>query len=300
MRKISKAVWMWMLVAFAVCVCTILVYNYTRRAHVDTNAGSIGQSFSDCPYTYVSWNLGNFGKSKSDETIEIMAKILRDADIVAVQEVTAGKLVGAQAVARLAGALSRTGNDWDYVVSDPTQPISPGVERYAYLFKKKSVTFNRDSARLLSALETTIDREPFTVVVTAKSGAQISLFTMHAVPTAKSPIREVRALEDAAELQETTRAIFSGDFNLGKDSTDPSFEKLGFTGYINEKTSIKMKLSADGYLLKQYDNIYAKGVHVCSVGVIDFIKTSFSPVTDESLANARKLSDHLPVFIRFK
>ena len=74
----------------------------------------------------MSWNIANFGKSRSDDQIAFMAGVLRNADIVAVQEVTAGKDAGVQAVAKLADALSRTGAKWDYIVSDPTAPASTG------------------------------------------------------------------------------------------------------------------------------------------------------------------------------
>jgi deoxyribonuclease-1-like protein len=51
--------------------------------------------------TLISWNLKDFGKSKSDEEINFIANTLKNYDIVAIQEVVAGE-GGAQAVARLA------------------------------------------------------------------------------------------------------------------------------------------------------------------------------------------------------
>ena len=69
-----------------------------------------------------------------------MANTLREFDVIALQEVIAG-YGGAQAVARLAGELNRTGAKWDFVVSNPTQSSSPqAAERYAYLWKTSQVT----------------------------------------------------------------------------------------------------------------------------------------------------------------
>jgi hypothetical protein len=48
----------------------------------------------------ISWNIANFGQSKSDKTIHYIANYLRDYDIIAVQEVVAG-YGGVQVVARL-------------------------------------------------------------------------------------------------------------------------------------------------------------------------------------------------------
>ncbi|MFV5702551.1 hypothetical protein ACM55F_11825 [Flavobacterium sp. XS2P12] len=60
----------------------------------------------------ISWNLENFGKSKSEETINYIANSLRDYDIIAIQEVVAG-YGGAQAVAKLADELNQRGAKWD-------------------------------------------------------------------------------------------------------------------------------------------------------------------------------------------
>jgi hypothetical protein len=37
----------------------------------------------------ISWNIANFGQSKSDKTIHYIANYLRDYDIIAVQELQA-------------------------------------------------------------------------------------------------------------------------------------------------------------------------------------------------------------------
>ena len=86
-----------------------------------------------------SWNIENIGQSKSDSEIQFMAAVLKNYDVVAIQEVVAG-LGGAAAVARLHDALNRTGSKWDYTVSDPTTGSTYKTERYAYLWKTTSFT----------------------------------------------------------------------------------------------------------------------------------------------------------------
>src|SRR5690242_8389077 len=61
----------------------------------------------------ISWNLQNFGKSKSDQQINYVATRIKDADLVAIVEVVSGN-GGAQGVARVADALNRMGSSWDY------------------------------------------------------------------------------------------------------------------------------------------------------------------------------------------
>lgn len=86
----------------------------------------------------ISWNVENLGKSKSDSTITYIANILKEYDVVALQEVVAG-YGGTQAVAKLAEELNRKGSKWDYVVSEPTTGSSYKTERYAFLWKTKNV-----------------------------------------------------------------------------------------------------------------------------------------------------------------
>jgi len=53
-----------------------------------------------------SWNLQNFGKTKSEQEVNFIANTLKEFDIIAIQEVVAG-YGGAKAVARLADELNR-------------------------------------------------------------------------------------------------------------------------------------------------------------------------------------------------
>ena len=66
-----------------------------------------------------SWNLENFGKSKTDSAIEFIANTLKDYDVIAIQEIVAG-YGGSQTVAKLSDALNRKGFKWDYTISNPT------------------------------------------------------------------------------------------------------------------------------------------------------------------------------------
>ena len=67
----------------------------------------------------ISWNVENLGSSKSPSDLLYIVNILKDYDVVALQEVVAG-YGGAQAVAKLADELNRHGSKWDYSISDPT------------------------------------------------------------------------------------------------------------------------------------------------------------------------------------
>ena len=76
-----------------------------------------------CQVSICSWNLKDFGDSKSQQEIEYIATTIKRFDIIAIQEIVAGH-GGAQAVARLMDALNRTGSSWDYALSEPTSSVS--------------------------------------------------------------------------------------------------------------------------------------------------------------------------------
>src|SRR6187402_2413261 len=88
-----------------------------------------------------SWNLMNFGRSKSDSEIDFIVNTIKEVDILLIQEVVAEDPGGAQAVARLCQALNKAGAKWDYRISDVTTgPNSYKKERYAILWKPSVVT----------------------------------------------------------------------------------------------------------------------------------------------------------------
>jgi deoxyribonuclease-1-like protein len=55
---------------------------------------TLPNTFSQSSIRIVSWNLKDFGQSKSDEEILFIAKTIKDFDIVMIQEVVANIRVG--------------------------------------------------------------------------------------------------------------------------------------------------------------------------------------------------------------
>src|SRR5699024_4137060 len=106
----------------------------------------------------LSWNLENFGKSKSDIEITSIANTVKDFDIVAIQEVVAGD-GGSQTVARLADELNRKGAKWDSTISNPTSSSAYKTERYAFIWKTSKVK-KIGKAWLEIKYHLEIDREP--------------------------------------------------------------------------------------------------------------------------------------------
>lgn len=244
--------------------------------------------------TIVSWNIRKFGQKKSAKEIKQIVSILKDYDIIAIQEVVAG-YGGAQAVARLAEELNRKGTKWSYVVSNPTNSPKYLLERYAFIWKNKHIKIKNKGA-LLSDLAAVIDREPF-IINFYFNKKKFTIINYHARNFKKRPENEIKPLLTYIAKNIKTPVILAADFN--KKSSDPIFDyfkKQGFTQALqNKRTTLKTKCVKSNYLNHAIDNIfYSKHFTIIKAKPIDFVKYC------DNLTNARKLSDHLPVLIRVK
>jgi len=241
----------------------------------------------------ITWNLFNFGKSKSPADIQFIAGELRDADVVAIQEVSTGP-AGAQAVAALADELNRTGSRWDYTVSDPT--TGEGSERYAFLWKPHRLKL-KGRAQLAVALESKLNREPY-IALFEFDGKEVGVASFHAVPTAKKPETETSLLDDLIRITGRKDLLIAGDFNLSeKHSGFDELKKAGWKPVLKgTKTSLKMKKTEEGHLANEYDNIFYNPAVILpgEASAPDFSEKF------PSLEKARNISDHLPVSFYFK
>ncbi|MEP3211152.1 MAG: endonuclease/exonuclease/phosphatase family protein [Maribacter sp.] len=241
----------------------------------------------------VSWNIRDFGKTKSSDELEKIAEIVRNTDILAIQEVVAG-YGGAQAVAKLSDILNRKGSKWDYVISNPTNSSKYVTERYAFIWKTKNIKI-KNRGWLLDELNTQIDREPFLLDFYLNK-EKFTVINFHSRPYDKNPEDEIKALSSFITDSLKTPLIIAGDFNV--DEKESVFDLLKSKDYnstiSNQRTTLKKTCKRGKYLNYPIDNIFYSGdVKKIDGGVIDFVKLC------DRLEQARKLSDHLPVFLRF-
>ncbi len=241
-----------------------------------------------------SWNIQNFGKSKSDSAVRFIAKTLRDFDLVALVEVVAGA-GGAQAVGRLSDELNRTGAKWDYVISDPTTGSPGSSERYAFLWKTASLT-KIGRPWLDSVFANEIEREPFFCEFRSKT-RQFTVAAFHAVPKTKQPETEIKFFRFYPQKYPSHTLIFCGDFNCPQShSVFGPFRELTYAPALTGcKTSLRMKEVNGDCLASEYDNIFfPSSVLLVSAGIVAFHEPF------RSLVDARRISDHLPVYLEFE
>lgn len=247
--------------------------------------------------TLASWNIQHLGRTKTEEEIQQIAQILRNFDIVAIQEVVAKNPAGAQAVAKIADKLNRMGAKWDYIVSNPTKSPSPYIsERYAFLWKTSKVEMIH-RAYLDEQLEEVCYREPY-IARFRKKGSKMHFYVVnfHARRYNMNPDEEIIYLLDYEARLKSDRVIIAGDFNLDeKHKVWAPFYAQGYKSALqNTPTTLKWKCKDNSYRHHAIDNLfYAKGIIFKGSGLVDFVETC------EGLEEARKISDHLPVFMEF-
>ncbi|HSD06011.1 MAG TPA: endonuclease/exonuclease/phosphatase family protein [Flavobacterium sp.] len=242
----------------------------------------------------MSWNLENFGKSKSNQEIVFIANTIKDYDIITIQEVVAGN-GGSQAVARLADELNRKGTQWSYVISNPTSSTAYKTERYAFLWKTNKLKL-KGKPWLEQKYHAEIEREPYFATYEIK-GKTITIGSFHAITKSKQPETEIKYFKLLAQEYPNLNLLFTGDFNCPQSHTVFSpLKNMGYPSILkNQKTSLKTKPKGSNYLASEYDNMFYKrnSINFIKSDVILFYKNFIS------LKEARKISDHLPIWFEF-
>lgn len=247
-------------------------------------------------FTMLTWNIANFGMNDSAKMPDI-AKVIKAYDIVCIQEVNNGD--GKKGCEKLLYILNHTSPalKFDMRVSDPTTEKSHDVERYAYFWNTKKVKL-AEEPKLAAVLEKEIAREPFLIRFKIKKKT-ILLATIHTLPTEKKPAKECTLLYRLDSAYSSDRIILCGDFNLS-ESSEEGFGTLKAKGYVpsitGRRTSLSQKVKENGECYaNEYDNVFYKK---------SWFKKKKADIVDltvncTKLGEARKLSDHVPVFAKF-
>ena len=242
-----------------------------------------------------SWNLQDFGATKSDAEIDFIANTLKSYDVILIQEVVAKDVAGAHAVARLHDALNRRGAKWDYTISDVTSGSAYKAERYAFIWKTGKLAII-GKAWLEKKYSMEIDREPY--FATFQSNNKLfTLVNFHSITKARRPETEIKYFKFLPFEYPGKNLIFCGDFNCPQSSS--VFNPLKSMGYkpifTGQKTSLKEDYVNNDCLASEFDNMFynTSAITFLKSGVVYFYK-SFS-----SIKEARNISDHIPIFFHF-
>ena len=242
-----------------------------------------------------TWNLKDFGVSKTEVEVKFISTILKDFDVIAIQEVVVSE-EGVQAVRRLKNSMNCNGQKWECVISNPTSGNSYKSERYAFIWNVNRVK-KEGGAWLEKNFDSLIDREPFYQTFNF-NGKAFTLVNYHAITKSMQPETEIKYFKYLPEEYKDLNLIFCGDFNCPQSHS--VFNPLKSDGYMpvitNQKTTLRQKCISSDCLASEFDNIFynTKKVIFTKSGVVHFYRF-FS-----SLKIAHNISDHLPVYFYFE
>lgn len=237
-----------------------------------------------------SFNIEKLGKNNPYQA-QNAAIILRDYDIVAIQEVmntgaTAKNPIGTKGIEALKRIVASLGSDWDYVVS----PVPNGTlsaqeskafntfEYYAFIYRKSKLELIPNSAHLWDEAKTPMpglkdqkrqfDRQPFIASFRAKGGnLDFTLITIHAAaPAAKWRKDEIKRLKIVYgkvqdEDPKQNDVFLLGDFNTNVDKSEwDDLKSIPTMKHILTSNDVTTINKTTGELSdSQYDTIWYQG-----------------------------------------
>jgi deoxyribonuclease-1-like protein len=244
-----------------------------------------------------SFNIQVFGESKSSkpQVMDILARIVRRFDVVAVQEVRAKDQ---SIVPQFVDLINQTGRQYDWAIS-PRIGRTVSKEQYAYIFDRASVEIDRNSLYVVEDPDDLLHREPYVASFRVRGPPIKQAFTFTLVNIHTDPDetkQELDVLDDVFRAvrndgREEDDIIILGDLNVDD-------EHLGELGRVSGIHWVITHTPTNVRQTAQYDNLVFHGPSTREFtgrgGVFDFMR-EYNLTSEQAL----EVSDHLPVWAEF-
>ena len=247
-----------------------------------------------------TFNIQVFGEQKvsKPEVVKVLADIVRHFDIVAVQEIRDERQ---SLLVNFVQTINAQGLRFDYVIG-PRLGRTTSKEQYAYIFNTDTIEVDRRTLYTVSDPDDLLHREPFVASFRCRRADPSLAFTftmatIHTDPTPQDLRQELAVLDQVfLSIRNDPRGeddiILLGDFNA-------SYRQLSETLRLpNVAYAISTNLPTNTTHKSQYDNLLfdrtATQEFLGRSGVFDFVREY-----NLSLAQAKMVSDHLPVWAEF-
>ena len=244
-----------------------------------------------------SFNAQVLGRSKSDKVVvmEILARIIRQFDVLAVQEVSAED---PDVLARLLERVNSEGRRYDYVAGRPLGRSAPR-EQYAFLFDRESVEIDRNQLYTVEDPQQLLYRPPLVGSFRVRGPGREQAFSFTLVNLRMDADRaatERTFLDDVFQLvrddgRKEDDVILLGDFQADDEDLGPLGEMAGMTIAIT-------KTPTNPDQTRQLDNLVfdsqATSEFTGRAGTLNLMRQY-----NLSLQEALEVSDHLPVWAEF-
>ncbi|RLS76889.1 MAG: endonuclease/exonuclease/phosphatase [Planctomycetota bacterium] len=244
-----------------------------------------------------SFNIQVFGESKMSkpQVVDVLARVVRNFDIVAIQEVRAKS---DDIVPSFVRAVNADGSRYNYVIG-PREGRTSSKEQYAFIYDTNRIEVDRSSVGVVPDPQGRLHRPPMharfrTRIVPVEMAFTFWLVDIHTDPD-EVP-QELDALTGVFQAMQTARpdeddVILLGDLNAGPPEFSAFRRIPGITWAVSGVTTNTRRT-------KTYDNLLftqpATREYLGRSGVLDLQATFGLP-----LEHALEVSDHNPVWGAF-
>lgn len=264
--------------------------------------------FSSCPplpgpIKVASFNLQIYGQEKAGhpEVVDVLARIIREFDVCAVQEIrdAAGTAINA-----LAAAVDAGGVDYEYVLG-PRVGRTSSKEQYAVFYNTATIQALPGAYTYAEGGTDTFEREPYIAMFRTRAGrADFIIIDIHTKPAdAASEIQALPAvMANAQAVLGEPDVICLGDFNAD-DNTGNYYDESRYTETFPAATyNWIIGNDEDTMVDAGSDNTYDRLVTTKSMDE-DYTGQAgvfrFDEVYHLDAAAAAAVSDHYPVWAEF-
>jgi len=244
-----------------------------------------------------SFNIQVFGESKmaKREVVEVLARVARKFDIVAIQEVRAKS---DEIIPSFVRAVNADGSQYHYVIG-PREGRTVSKEQYAFVYDTQRIEVDASSLGVVPNPSGALHRPPMHVRFRTRIQPAEMAFTFWLVDIHTDPDEvpsELQALSTVFQQMQALRpdeddVIVLGDLNAGPPEFS-AFKKIPGIGWAVSGTTTNTRRS------KTYDNlVFAQpqtSEYLGTWGVLDLQNTFGLP-----LEKALEVSDHNPVWAAF-
>ena len=247
-----------------------------------------------------SFNIQAFGKKKLEDpwVIERIAAVIRQFDVVAIQEVRAEDQT---TVPRLLQLINAKGAHYDYLLG-PRLGRSVSKEQYAYIYDTASVVSSPNAIYTIEDDADLLHREPLVARFVTRVPQNVrpfsfSLVNMHTdpddikteLPVMHTVLKGIRQFEYASAREDDV--ILLGDLNAGPKQFGALGQMPGIFWTVDKEPTNTIRKSI-------YDNIiFDRGLtneYTGRSGVLDLCDM-FGIKTEDAL----RISDHFPIWAEF-
>jgi len=244
-----------------------------------------------------SFNLDQFQEKKiSDPNVtELLLRVLRQFDVIAIQEVTARSQDFFPALCDL---LNSKGAHYDYVVG-PRIGRSGRTEQFAYLYDRRTIEVDRNQLYTVEDRDQLLTFDPLVGWFRARGPKPQEAFTFSLVNVhvdASEAARELSILDDVffavrSDGLDEDDVIMLGDF----EASDQKLGELGKVPHLlavvsKQPTNVRGNAQLDNILFDQQSTTEFTG----RGGIYDFLR-EFNLTSEQ----AQLISDHVPVWAEF-